>query len=160
MAEAIETQTNSQISITLSILENKCESFTFTPYALSLKAPLGKDEYEFNFTINLNLIQASQHARVSTIVKLLEKKANDSRMELAELRSTHLFWIQNFKEIIFTNSQGQMVIPNPLMEVCNSISISSIRGMFSVKTENTLFDNLILPLMNPKSLIPQVPPIH
>lgn len=114
-------------------------------------------QYEFNFTIILNLNQATQHARVNALVKLFEKKADNSRMELAELKSTHLFWIQNFEEIIFTNSQGQMIIPNQLTEVCNSISISSIRGMFSVKTEDTLFKNAVLPLMDPKSLTPQMP---
>jgi len=124
---------------------------------LDLKIPLSIDQYEFNFIINFNINQATHHARVSTLVKLLEKKADNSRIELAELKSTHLFLIQNFEEVIYSNSQGQMLIPNPLMEVCNSVAVSSARGMFSIKTENTVLNNAIIPLMDAKSLIPQIP---
>jgi hypothetical protein len=154
MAEVRPTPATPQINITLSLLEDKCESFIVTAYAQNEAVPEPMEQYEFNFTINFNLNQASQQARVSSIVKLQEKQDDGSGKELAELKSTHLFFVQNFHEIIHIASNGMLLIPNPLIEVCNSISISSIRGMYSIKKENTVFRHAVLPLIDPKSLLP------
>jgi hypothetical protein len=160
MAETTAPQSNPQINVTLSMLENRCDSFTFTADSLRITSQPQFDQYEFSFTINFNLTQASLQARINVSVKLVLKEPDGNRIELAELKSTHLFLIQNFNQIIQTTPQGQMLIPNPVLEVCNGVSISSIRGMFSVKTEKTLFSNAVLPLVDPKTLIPNVPVVQ
>ena len=99
-----------------------------------------------NFNFNQNLRQV----KVTGIVKLLKKDMIMQRIELAELRSSHLFSIVNFDEIIQITPNGQFQIPNSLMEICNGISISGIRGMYSVKTEGTRFNNAVLPLLDIK----------
>jgi hypothetical protein len=154
MAEQARTIAAVQMNISLSMLEDKCESFMLTPYALHEAVSQPMDQYEFNFSINFNLNHDTKRARVSSVVKLLERQSDNTRKELAELKSTHVFFIQNFEEIIQTLPNGLLNIPNPLMEICNGISVSSIRGMYSVKKENTVFEHAVLPLLDPKALLP------
>jgi len=159
MTETMTLPVNPQINITMSILENKCDSFSLTPYAQNEGVQLSMDQYEFHFTMNFNFNQNLRQAKVTGIVKLLEKRPDNQRIELAELRSSHLFSIVNFDELIRMTPDGQILIPNPLMEICNGISISGIRGMYSVKTEGTRFNNAVLPLLDPKTLIPDQTPL-
>ncbi len=157
MAEANTSPANPAINMTLAIIEDKCESFTLSPYATAQAVALDREAYEFNFIINFNLNHITKQAKVTSTVKLLEKQTDNARIELAELRSSHLFQIVNLDEIVRTSQEGQMQIPNVLIKVCNSISVGSIRGMYSIKKENTVFEHAVLPLLDPKSLLPLAP---
>lgn len=148
-------QQNPSISITLSLIENKCLSFDLTEYALSNKKAVNFESYEFSFTLNFNLLEKEKQARVVLNCKLYEKQGPNFKLEIAELKSTTLFFIQNYDEIIKRDdSKINVLIPNPLIELCNSVTLSSTRGMFSVKLENTLYSNAVFPLIDNKLLLP------
>jgi hypothetical protein len=151
MAETVNTESKMAASITTRLLESKCQSFTFTPDALKVTNQPALDKYEFKIAINVNFNQGTHQATVTATVKLAENR-NGEKIELAELKSTHLFLIVNFEDVIHANEQGQFVIPGPLLDLYSEVAISSARGMFSIKLEGTTFDNAVLPLIHPNLL--------
>jgi hypothetical protein len=67
-----------------------------------------------------------------------------------------LFFIQNFDELIQRDpATGNLLIPNPLIELCNSSAVSTVRGMFCIKLADTLYSNAILLLIDTKLLAPR-----
>lgn len=149
-------QLNIPINVTLSLQEVKCLSFNLTEYGTSNKRQISFEGYEFSFTINFNLIEPTKQAKVSMLCKLIEKQSETVKYELAELKAEGVFLLQNYSDIILRdNTKKNILIPNPLIELCNGIIVSSVRGMFSIKLENTLYSNAILPLLNPSQLIPK-----
>ena len=153
MPEPANTAPNTGSTIILSLVENKCESFTLTPEALKVTAPLAFDQYEFKFTISVNFNQTTRHARVNAGVKLREKRDNADGIELAELKSVQLFLVENFSEIIQFDPHGQLIIPNELVQLFHQVALSTARGMYSIKLQDTIFSNAVLPLIHPDAFL-------
>ena len=88
------------------------------------------------------------------VIKLFDKRMPESKKQIAELSTSTKFCIQNYDQIVQKNAEGISLTPIPVIEICNSIAVSAARGMFSIKLENTIYSNIILPLMDPKQLSP------
>jgi hypothetical protein len=148
--------TQQSVNITLSILETKCLSFGFTEYGAQNKDPIPFNGYEFVFTINFTVFDVEKQARVTIHVKFNEKKTEHLKLELAQLSASCLFSIVNFNELVKKDvSNNNFIIQNPAIELCSSITISAIRGMFAVKLDNSLYANAVLPLLDVRSLFTQ-----
>ncbi len=159
MSKQIKLNAYKDIQISLSILECRCLSFSLTDYAVKNKTPIEINNYEFSFTLNFNLNHISKQVRVNFFSKLFEKKEDKINLQLAELNATTLFSLANYDEIIVKNDNDESLIPAPLIELCNGITLSSARGMFSVKAEDTLYSNAVFSLVDIKKLLPNQPAI-
>ncbi|MGC4034898.1 MAG: hypothetical protein QM764_02980 [Chitinophagaceae bacterium] len=142
--------------ITISLKELRCVSFELSEYGISNKIPIHLDNYEFQFSINFGLHEPTHHTVTDLNIIVYEKKPDGVKLELAKAYIYLKFLIVNFDDIIKKDDKLKLFqVPDNLIELCNSISLSSARGMFSVKFEGTLYTNCIIPLLDPKILSPK-----
>jgi hypothetical protein len=147
---------NTPKGVTLSIKENLCISFKFTPYALGSKKTLPPGMYEFTFKADFSLIEVEKIARVILTANLYEK--SEPRQEIAELIALNTYSILDFDTVIIKdNINNQVLIPDVLIGSCNNLTLGSVRGMYAVKLEGSIYSNIPVPLINPKSLLPNLP---
>lgn len=142
------------INITLSLKEVKCLNFTLTNYAKENKRPISSDGYEFEFKSQTNINEKDKTFIVNFSTKLYRKE-NSKKNELAELISLVIFGIVNYSEIII-NEQG-LLVPDQLISTCTGIALSTTRGMYAVKLEQTLYSNAVVPLIDSKLFVPKKP---
>ena len=138
-------------TITISLRELKCVSFELSEYAISNKNPIHPDNYEFQFSLNFSIHEQSKQSVVDFNIKIFEKKLDGVKLELATTYIYLRFQIINFDEAIKKDDILKVFkVPDNLVEICSGVSLSSARGMISVKLENTIYTNCILPLIDPK----------
>jgi len=142
--------------VSMRLTENKCISFALTEYAIQNNKPIPSNGYIFNFNASFAAIPNEKAVRVIMTAKLFEKKEPQENILLAELVAIHVFTILNFSEVIKYDAIRKMnLIPDPLISLCNNITLNSVRGMYSVKLENTIYNNAIVPLMHTNALSPK-----
>ncbi|TMI74837.1 MAG: hypothetical protein E6H09_03065 [Bacteroidetes bacterium] len=143
------------VSLTLSIKECKCLSFSFTDYALKNKKQIALDQYEFTFTLTTQIFENEKLFSVVIETKLFEKQSENVKIELAELKAKCAVAVINFDEVIRkTDDKSQLLIPDQLFLLCNTLTVSAVRGMFSIKLDDTIYSNALLPIVDPNLFLP------
>lgn len=147
------------IDITFALVSLKCSSFNLTEYGRKRTVPLNVDGCEFLLNINFTVFKEPKQVQVTVESKMQEKlPAGVQRSDLATLTATGVFAIHNFDAlIVMTPDKKNFLIPNPLIEICTSIITSSLRGMLTVKLEDTIYNNIVFPLIDTKTLLPKFP---
>lgn len=107
----------------------------------------------FNFNINLESKADGTNKLVFVIVSV-EIKSEDQIHLFGSLSISCVYNIVNFDEIIQVEPTGKFDIPKPLIEVLNSISISTTRGVMFSTFRGTFLHNAFLPVIDPKSFQP------
>ena len=142
-------------TITLSLLESKCTFFELTEYAIINKKQIAFEQYEFYFDVNFKIFEKEKLVRVEFNSRLSEKQDNNLKVELAKLNSLCVFSVINFEEIVKRDNNGNLLIPDLLMQICSGTTLAAASGMYNVKLENSLYSNSVLPLIDPKVLLPR-----
>lgn len=104
----------------------------------------------FNFSINLESKADGTNKLIFVLVNV-EIKSEDQVHLLGSLGISCVYNVINFDEIIKTDTSGQLDIPKPLIEILNSISISTTRGIMFSTFKGTFLHNAFLPIIDPKS---------
>ncbi len=73
---------------------------------------------------------------------------------LASASVACVYGIERFNEVIRMNTSGKPNIDETITHTLNSISISTTRGVLSQLFKGTYLHHAILPVVDPKSLIP------
>jgi hypothetical protein len=148
------------VDITFALVSLKCTSFVMTPYADARKVPILPDLCEFLINVNFTVIKEKQQVQIIVESKMYEKLLTGTQgEELLTMIATGIFHVHNFDGVISLSADKKTFqIPTPLIEIFNSLVISSARGMLSVKLEKTIYDNIVYPLIDMKALIPK--PAH
>ena len=107
----------------------------------------------FNFNINLES-KADGTNRLVFVIVNVEIKSEDQNHVLGSLAISCVYNVVNFDEIIKVDTTGKLDIPQPLIEILNSISISTARGVMFSTFKGTFLHNTFLPIIDPKSLQP------
>lgn len=106
-------------------------------------------KYNFNLVIESRIDEKNKF--VFVIVKI-EIKNDDLSITLGSLSVSCIYEITNFEEVILPNSKGILEIPQQLLEILNSISISTVRGVMFSTFKGTFLHNAILPITDPKQI--------
>lgn len=141
----------------MSLSEGKFLGFNWTEFGQSNKEQIPADLYEFQFALQLNAIEDLRVISLSLITKLFDKRDNNDKKEICQLSSSVTFNINNFDEVLKKNGAGQILIPDQIIQICGGIAVSNIRGMFIIKLQDSIYSNALLPLIDPKILVPQKP---
>jgi hypothetical protein len=107
----------------------------------------------FNFNINLESKADGTNKLVFVIVSV-EIKSEGHNYLLGSLAVSCIYNVVNFDEIIKIDSAGRLDIPQPLIEILNSISISTARGVMFSTFKGTFLHNAYLPIIDPRSFQP------
>lgn len=120
----------------------------------SLSTPKEATNIETNFIFNVNLEQKIDQAQKALIVIThvdVAAEANQQK-KLGSISTACLFSIENFHEIIKVDDKNLThKISDSMMEIVNSISISSTRGAMSQIFRGTYLHHAILPIVDPKA---------
>jgi len=143
-----------QVNATLSIKEVRFISFQLTDYAKSNKEIIPTEKFEFELNLQTGLDEKEKLLSFNLSGKLFAKNEN-IKYQLAELKSLTTFFILNFDEVAVRNPPQMVGMPNAIMNVCCSIAISTLRGMYAVQLQPTIYSNAIVPVIDPSLLLPR-----
>lgn len=143
-------------NLTFSLKDCKCKSFALTDFGAKNKVPIDADKYQFNFLFTLNIDEQAKTVKIELGARL--SGFSEIKDDLANLVSINEFLILNFDEIAVKNNDQMPAIPSHTLIPFFSVAISSLRGMYAVKLENTLYSNAILPLVDASQIIPHSQP--
>jgi len=73
----------------------------------------------------------------------------------ARLQFLCLYHIENMQQ--YVNDSGEFVLPESLITMFNSISISTGRGVLFTLFRGTFLHSVILPIVNPQQVTTQLP---
>jgi len=105
----------------------------------------------FNFNINLDSKADSTNKLLFVIVSV-EIRSEDQNHVLGSLAVSCIYSIVNFDEVVKIEADGKIDIAQPLVEILNSISISTTRGVMFSTFKGTFLHNAFLPIVDPRSL--------
>lgn len=134
----------STISVTSKIKNIKLDDFIISDEIQALTNPISIDSLIFDFSINvkiepsLKLISVTGRANIYSDIEKKEKYCTFS--------STGVFELINFDEIA---KQFNNAIPNFVLALFAGILISTTRGFAILKSEGTVLEGFILPIIDP-----------
>lgn len=104
----------------------------------------------YNFNIGVESRMNPIEKAVLVLVNI-EVTSQDQKVILATIKTGCQFWLSNFEDIIEIKAEETPFIPQTLLEVINSISISTTRGILYSNFKGTFLHATILPILDPKS---------
>jgi len=85
---------------------------------------------------------------------LLRKSTRDKNPKtLGNLTTEFIFKVKNLRNLVKKDKDGKIGIPQELFDTFNNISLSTSRGILHCKLSNSFLHKLVMPIINPKSLI-------
>lgn len=107
----------------------------------------------FNFNINIET-KADAPNKLLFIIIHIEILTEDHSTILGGISVSCIFELKNFEELIKIESGGKLTMPQPLVDVINSISLSTTRGVMFATFKGTPLHNAFLPIIDPKQFNP------
>ena len=105
----------------------------------------------FNFNISIESKADASNNLIYVIVHI-EIKNDDHSLVLGALSVSCIYEIANFEDIIKIEENGRLEMPAQLIEMLNSISISTTRGVMFSTFKGTFLHGAVLPIIDPKQL--------
>jgi hypothetical protein len=140
----------------IDTIENKTESATLSLKAIelikgSIDTPPLPEVALVNFSFNINIeSKADEVQKLIFVIVSIEIKNEPQTQILGSIAASCVYLIDNFSDVVTKDSQGNLVIPKPLVDTLNSISISTTRGIMFSTFKGTFLHNAILPIINPQ----------
>ena len=111
-----------------------------------------------NGTVKLNVGHKVDQAKNSVSILLnviFKSKKNDKEFDLFGIESVHSFQIKGISKLLSAD-KTKINIPDDFMLAFLNISISGTRGMLAILNANPDYASIILPLIDPKSLLKDI----
>lgn len=107
----------------------------------------------FNFNITIESKGDAEKKLLFVIVNV-EVKSFDQKETLGSIVTSCIYEIIKFTEFVEIDPNGTMIVNPQLVEILNSISISTTRGAMFATFKGTYLHQAILPIIDPKSFLP------
>jgi hypothetical protein len=108
----------------------------------------------FNFDVTSE-IQVSSDNKIVMVIIGVKIFDNEKTNLLGDVATNCMYFIDNFSEIITSKAGNSFVVPDNLIIVLNSISLSTTRGILWNTFRGTPLHTAILPIIDPKQFYPQ-----
>lgn len=126
----------------------KLISHTIDDHPRDLKIDESKITFNISFSMSVNVKE-----KMVTIVNPISIFSDqEQKMRLGYIEPKGEFVIENFDEVKQTNN----TLPLPIVATYVGVVISSARGMLSLVSKGTLFENAIIPIINPTAFLQQI----
>ena len=121
---------------------------------IELKNPEVKLPKEITFNFNLTIEHKIDPHQKFIMVRVGIKVSNveDETNILGHILVGCVYAIKNFDEVIKKTSPTEYYIPDDIIDLLNSISISTARGVMTALFKGTSLHRAVLPVVNPKDL--------
>ncbi len=107
----------------------------------------------FNFNVNIETKVDDLNKLLFAIV-YVEILTEDQSQVLGGISVNCIFDLKNFDELIKFESTGKHTLPQELVDIMNSISLSTTRGVMFATFKGTPLHNAFLPIIDPKPFRP------
>ncbi|MCL9980739.1 MAG: hypothetical protein NBV77_04765 [Bacteroidia bacterium] len=107
----------------------------------------------FNFNINIETKADAPNKLLFAIIHI-EILTEDQSTILGGISVSCIFELKNFEELIKIESEGKLTLPQQLVDIINSISLSTTRGVMFATFKGTPLHNAFLPFIDPKQFKP------
>lgn len=119
----------------------------------TLNLPANPNAAIINFNFNISVESRADAANKLVFVIVHVKINNDDQsMLLGALSLSCIFEIANFEDVIKVETDGQLNIPQGLIDTLNTISISTTRGVMFSTFKGTFLHGAVLPIIDPREL--------
>lgn len=106
-------------------------------------------QFKFNIESNANFSLELNQVFISVQVKVLD----DAMTKLfGSIQTAVAFNVKELESLLVEDQNGTKNIPIHLIEILNSISISTTRGIMFSRFMGTYLGNVILPIIDPKAM--------
>lgn len=106
--------------------------------------------YSFNIALEQKLEPTSNSLIVITNVDISAIEKLD--LKLASASVACVFVVENFSEVVKFDKNKKVTIAQNIIDMLNSISISTTRGVLSQIIKGTFLHHAVLPIIDPKAL--------
>lgn len=104
----------------------------------------------FNFNISTES-KADTANKILFIIVSVEIRSEDQNHILGSLIVSCIYSVANYDEVVKIEADGKLNMPPSLVEILNSISISTTRGIMFSAFKGTFLHNAFLPIVDPRS---------
>lgn len=109
---------------------------------------------EFKYNINLEN-KADTRNKLFFVIVAVDVKNEDLTIVFGSLIVSCIFQLENFDKVIQFDADNKLNVPQPFIDLANTISISTVRGiMFSI-FKGTILHNAFLPIIDAEQLYMQ-----
>lgn len=116
----------------------------------SLNLPANPNTPATNYSFNISIeSRADAGNKLVFVIVHVEIKNDDHSIALGALSVSCIFEIINFEDVIKVEADGKVNIPQRLIEILNSISISTARGVMFSTFKGTFMHGAVLPIIDP-----------
>lgn len=105
--------------------------------------------YNFNIQIEQRINNEDKMVAVTTSIEIIHEEDKQCH---ASIKTNCIFIIENFQDFV-AGSSNQINLPDQFAITLNSISLSTTRGIMYSQFKGTFMHNVLLPIVNPSSLI-------
>lgn len=140
-----------EINLSVKILTIKLDDFKLAevvPAVLVNNFNKDKIQFEFNIGMNLDLVKKNIHIDLSTQLFADEEK----KINLGFLKTSGDFEVANIEDIV-KGYEGK--VPNVILASLIGVLLSTSRGFLILKSEGTIMEGVIMPIMNPLAFFPK-----
>jgi hypothetical protein len=107
----------------------------------------------FNFNINIETKADAPNKLLFAIIHI-EILTEDQKTVLGGISVSCIFELKNFDDLIKIESDGKLNLPQQLVDIINSISLSTTRGVMFATFKGTPLHSAFLPIIDPKKFKP------
>ena len=104
--------------------------------------------YQYNINIEHRIVPDKKWFLVMVTINILDDANN---IKLGHVKVVVNFAINNFDDFLDASDKTKINLPEEMITVFNSISISTTRGIMFSQFRGTYLHNAILPIVDPKS---------
>lgn len=105
----------------------------------------------FEIKVEVRVVPEKGIVMPTVDIMILEDK---TKKELANFKIACSFEIVDFDTVILKNEEGKFLIPKPLQDIIQPVSISTARGVVYSELRGTHLNNAIMPVVFMNSLQP------
>jgi len=138
----------------IQLVEIRVIKFEISDYYTKLNKHILTDNFEFQFTQELRITENEMTIGGHFTVNLYEKLNEHTKNEIAVMEMANVIKIANWEDVI-KKDNAELLIPDPLIHLINSLTVQHARGAFAAKIQDTIYGNAIIPLINPMILAPK-----
>lgn len=138
-----------KVTFSLNLVDVEIDRLEISKRVHELEKPLVKEDYEFQFEVNMRLIPDEKLAILTLVVTLFEKQDKIVKIELAKLITKTTIKITNFEEVIMKVG-NQLMYPETLFPTFVGLCVSTARGIFLSLVKDMKIKNALIPIIDPK----------
>lgn len=105
--------------------------------------------YNFNIQIEQRINNDDKMVAVTTSIEVIHEEDKQCH---ASIKTNCIFIIENFQDFI-SEGNNQVNLPDQFVITLNSISLSTTRGIMYSHFKGTFMHHVLLPIVNPSSLV-------